>query len=220
MSNYYLRYCIVGQDNEFSFAPVDLGETGFILCDGLYDFADTPYSEEMCRLAMPQVFVQYKRSAYGEYWNPATKLLVEFQPGEEGYQPEPLADPVKIADQEIKTRSYCGYCGEDTFTFEDTDRNLDAALFCVECANPVQRNSTTLPAGHKPNMHSLAGCGFNLEKAAKFAGINSPAVLVTDQEGYWSVNTLVDVLQFDDCQTKLYKLVEIDINEAKEFFEC
>ncbi len=84
----YLRYCIVGKDTEFSFSPVDVGKNGFILCDGLYDICDSPYQQEFCRLAMPEVFKQYKNMAYGEYFNSKTGLLVEFQPGEEGFEPE------------------------------------------------------------------------------------------------------------------------------------
>jgi hypothetical protein len=94
----YLRYCVVGKDKEFAFAPVQLIENwGFELEDGLYDICDTPYQDEMCRLAMPKVYAEFKAHAYGEYFNPVTGLLVEYQPGEEGYEP----DSVKTQDLEF-----------------------------------------------------------------------------------------------------------------------
>ena len=170
----YLRYAVIGKDSEYSFAPVDLGESGFILCDGLYDICDTPYNEEMCRLAMPQVFKDFMRApyGYGEYWNPVTGLLVEYQPGEEGY--EPLTKPGQFAARDPK-----------------------AAPFVTSCR----------------------GAGFSLDRVIEFVGFNKPAVLVTDCEQYWSANTLNDVLTWDDCQNRAFKLVEIDITEANEFFE-
>jgi hypothetical protein len=93
----YLRYCVVGKDKVFSWAPVKVGQNQFILEDGLYDICDTPYQDEMCRLAMPKVYAEFKAHAYGEYFNPVTGLLVEYQPGEEGYDP----DPVKTQDLEF-----------------------------------------------------------------------------------------------------------------------
>jgi hypothetical protein len=100
----YLRYCVVGKDKVFSWVPVKVGQNQFILEDGLYDICDTPYQDEMCRIAMPVVYAEFKAHAYGEYFNPVTGLLVEYQPGEEGYEPGPVKTQDLDFDHRIQAR--------------------------------------------------------------------------------------------------------------------
>jgi len=191
VSNYFLRYAVIGQDTEFSFSPVDLGADGFILCDALYDLHGSTLEREFVLLAMPKAFAEYQKTGWGEYWNSKTGLLVEFQPGEKGYQPD-----------------------EDFWTPER--RAELAAQEAVELAAEIAAQGT-YEDDARPS--SCEGADFSLDRVIKFVGHNRPAVLVTDCELYWSANREDDVLSWDDRQMRAFKLVEIDIEEAREFFQ-
>ena len=64
----------------------------------------------------------------------------------------------------------------------------------------------------------LSGGSFSLEGCINHLGLNRPGILFTDCEGFWSMNSEADLIDFDYHQQKLYKIVEVTYDEAEEFY--
>ena len=71
MKGKYIQYAIIGQDKVYSQVPIDLTNDGHIvLCDAMYDIADTPLYIEAINYGLPAIVDS------GEYFNMKTGLYM------------------------------------------------------------------------------------------------------------------------------------------------
>ena len=73
----WIRYAIIGKDSVFSYVPIQLADNGqIILNDAMYDLVESPLYMEAIELGFPALVDS------GEYYNPETRLYLQFHEGE------------------------------------------------------------------------------------------------------------------------------------------